>query len=591
MKIINIFIVLFLTWSFSLAQSITNETEIEHHVKYGETLWHLSKIYNIQIDSIKKWNNIDIDSDKIIADKTLIIKLNSKIDEAKYHIVKEGEYLVYIASMYKLSVDSLIKWNDISNNIIYEGELLYLSNPDLSFVESKLSKFFYERKQLLNKEIEEDEFVESKEEEDFSVIEKDSIEASYKKDSIQQEIITLKEKIKANEDWLDNWMQEYNQKNKTLDSENPNQIMQKLHLSKRKSEIQDSIELQIINLKTELEFCEIALLKEDFLKYLSESDQKQEAELDEDTIPLQKKETNRNEKVEFNPKKIAFSDAQKLEVVVFDSDVSIEDKSKKDKKKNKLIKQIESENVDETISLGEVTIKDSRKEKYKIGDKVDEMSRQKSEFYLLRAKKEIDNQNFKKANNLINKSITINPSFIEAYMIKGDLYALFDFYDKALENYEKAKSLDRALPQIYYNIGNCLLYQGKSNEALTSMRKAISLDSTYVLGYYGRSIIYLNNKIYDKAIEDFNKILELNAYFFPAVKGRGIAHLNNGDFKKAIVDFNTVLNFDVDDEKTLYLRGLAKLYLNNLYEGCLDLLKASEMGYNLADKDLKKYCN
>lgn len=592
MKIINILIVLSLSLSLSFAQSNEKESEVEHQIKYGETLWHLSQIYNVHVDSIKKWNNISIDSDKIIADKSLIIKLNSQSsnwdNNIKYHIVKKGEYLGNIASEYKISMDSIIKWNNKSNNMIFEGELLYLSSTQQTLSESKVSKFFNEQKQSLEKEIENPEKVEFGEEKDSLINnESDSVLASEEIDSILQEIQLLKGLIKTNEDWFDLWMIEYDQKIDSLDSSNPIQVLKKLHLSKRKSEVQDSIELEILNLKTRIEFCEIELLKQEYLKYISNNEEKL-VEIDADTVTSDN-EKIKKETVEFNPKKIAFADVEDEDIVVFDNNISNLEEPKKTKRYKKLQNKIENEG-DKTISLNEVTIKESRKEKYEIGDEVDEMSLQKSEFYLRRAKNEIDNKDFKKANNLINKSLSINPSLIEAYMIKGDLFALFDFYDKALENYKKAQSLDRNSPQIYYNIGNCLIYQGKSLEALAAMRKAIKLDSTYVLGYYGRAIIYLEKKQYKDAINDFNAILNLNAYFFPAVKGRGVAYLNSSEYKKAIIDFNTVLNFDNEDEKTIYLRGLAKLYLSNLYDGCMDLLKASEMGYSLADKDLNKYC-
>lgn len=598
MKTFRIILFLFFFTNNLVGQSNDEKTIIEHQVKSGETLWHLSMIYDVSIDSIKVWNSIDIKSDKIIADKSLFVKLNKgfiyDFDRARYHIVEEGEYLGDIAALHKLPMDSIIIWNNKSNNSIFKGEILFLykknrvkinmSNP----AENLNSIEFLIKDEILEQDTINTQFSQV-EENDESLT--DSI--LLKMNSLNQNISNLENKILLYDKWMADWMSEYNRQLNELEKEDSNQVLKKLHLSKRKSFVQDSIQLKILSLKAELEFCEIELVKLELLDFL-ETLEKKEIEEKKDTASIGLKRNSNKEIVEFNPKKIAFIDAKKIDLVVFDNDILFDksvEQSKKNKKFQSKIKNEQENNIDSTISLNEVLVRDLRKEKYKIGDKVDEMSRQRAEFYLMRAKRELDNQNYTKAEKLINQSLEINPNYVEAYMIKGDLFALFDFYDKALENYEKAKSLDRRLPQIYYNIGNCLIHQGKSSEALMSMRKAITLDPTYVLGYYGRSILYLSKKQYDKAIEDFNTILNLNAYFFPAVKGRGIAHLNKGDFKEAIVDFNTVLNFDLDDEKTLYMRGLAKLYLNNLYEGCLDLLKASEMGYSLADKDLKKYCN
>jgi tetratricopeptide (TPR) repeat protein len=266
------------------------------------------------------------------------------------------------------------------------------------------------------------------------------------------------------------------------------------------------------------------------------------------------------------------------------------------KQNKKVIEQIEKEFKEEQdvftqISIDEITIKSDRKSKYKIGDEVDTVSIEKSKFYLSRAKIEIDNGNFKKCHDYINKSIAANPNYVEAYMLRGDVFAKFTYFDRALKEYEIARQLNPNLAQIHYNIGNCLIHLGNKEQALESMNNAIRVDSTYVMGYFVRSSLLLDTKQYDLAIEDFNTILKLNRFFFPAMKGRGLALLNTGDFAQAIEDFDRSLEYDPDDSKTYYHRGLAKIYSEKVYGGCMDLLKSSEMGFPPGILGVKKYCN
>jgi tetratricopeptide (TPR) repeat protein len=263
----------------------------------------------------------------------------------------------------------------------------------------------------------------------------------------------------------------------------------------------------------------------------------------------------------------------------------------------KVIKQIEKEMEGDTtgiyanINLAEITVKSAKKGKYNMGDIVDTVSIEKAEFYLSRAKIEIDNQNFKRSHYYVDKSIEANPNFTEAYMLKADLFARFNFFDIALVQYENARKTNDSLAQIHYNIGNCLLHLGQKDMALLAMNNAVAIDSNYVMGYFVRSSILIDYERYDEAIEDFNRILKNNKFFFPAMKGRGLAYLNTGNYSEAISDFDKSLEFDPDDFKTYYHRGLAKIYSEKVYSGCMDLLKSSELGFEPGNRAVKKYCN
>lgn len=98
-------------------------------------------------------------------------------------------------------------------------------------------------------------------------------------------------------------------------------------------------------------------------------------------------------------------------------------------------------------------------------------------------------------------------------------------------------------------------------------------------------------KDYQSALNDYNVILKINKYFYPALKGRGIAHINLEMYREAILDFNQLLEFDNTDPSIYYHRGLAKMYLSEIYGACMDFLMSSERGYLEAEKAIKKYCD
>ena len=285
------------------------------------------------------------------------------------------------------------------------------------------------------------------------------------------------------------------------------------------------------------------------------------------------------------------------EVLVFDTDVDVKvdtSSAKYKKQQAKLFKKLEldTNNIDETVVVEEVAVVRTKKnQKFKIGDEVDYVRKDKSKFYLTRAMVEIDKYNLKKADEFIDKSISLNPSNTQAYILKGDMFASMKYYDEAIKSYEKAVFLDDRVAQVHYNIGNCYIYLNKKEKAIASMGQAVIIDSTYVLAYLGRSSLYIDNKNYSAALDDYNKILSINKYFYPALKGRGIALMNLGEYDKAIIDFNQFLEYDKTDVSIFYHRGMAKMYKSEIYGACLDFLSASEAGYLEADKAIKKYCD
>jgi hypothetical protein len=67
--------------------------------------------------------------------------------------------------------------------------------------------------------------------------------------------------------------------------------------------------------------------------------------------------------------------------------------------------------------------------------------------------------------------------------------------------------------------------------------------------------------------------------------------LNLEDYRGAILDFNMAIELNPKSGDAYYSRGLAKIALNDVNGGCLDLSKAGELGYDRAYEVIKKLCN
>lgn len=109
-----------------------------HKVASKETLYSISKLYDVTVDDIKSWNNLS--DNTISTGQSLIIKPKStlsvatnKIPETKsltgVHTVASKETLYSIARLYGISVQQLKEWNGIQGSEIRIGQTLFVAQP------------------------------------------------------------------------------------------------------------------------------------------------------------------------------------------------------------------------------------------------------------------------------------------------------------------------------------------------------------------------------------------------------------------------------------------------------------------------------
>lgn len=555
-KLFTSLVALFIGFNLSAQEN----TKLYHTMADGETLYMLTFIYEVPIDSLLKWNNLG--SSSVLTGDTILINNLKNLKDSQIELNVLNYDLDFLAiqkaeilKSLKIELDALDgkKAAVDPNDPMGMQEIFSISklkkikedsvNVYLSPIEIEIQNISEEKSSLLNK-IKEDQANAQK-----------KLEASeeLKPEEHQDEIIELTEQEEKKTKKTDK---------ENNSSENPENIEEKAAKSEKQQ-----------------------------LKELVANETKVEKIKD-----LPKKSTSKN----YGKNEDIFDeDQEKLDILKFD--VSFEaNKDTSDrkglKKKEKLEKELtadfDSAKAVRNIMVDEVEISQTKaKKKYKIGDEVDEMRQEKSKFYLSRAKLEIDKSNYKKANEFLDKCISLNPSYTDAYMLKGDIYASFEYYDKAIEQYQKASFLNNKNPQLYYNMGNCLIFLDKKDKAISMMTKAIDIDPSYVLAYSGRSSLYIDMGQYNSALKDYNTLLKINKYYYPALKGRGISLLNLGDYDAAIRDFNALLEYDEKDPSIYYHRGMAKMYKSELYGACIDFLSASEMGYAEGDKAISKYCD
>jgi LysM repeat protein len=108
---------------FDTLEEKKSELSFFHTVQAGETLYSIAKKYNIKVDALQFLNAMN--NNNIEIGQKLIINPNLPSADTKepqpmpgFHIVRHGETLFAISKMYNITVDDLKALNTLTNNDI-----------------------------------------------------------------------------------------------------------------------------------------------------------------------------------------------------------------------------------------------------------------------------------------------------------------------------------------------------------------------------------------------------------------------------------------------------------------------------------------
>jgi membrane-bound lytic murein transglycosylase D len=120
--------------------------KIIHTIQAGETIYRVSKIYNVSVDNLKQWNNltentVEIGQELVImggitkptvyAEPTptktyssTTVSSSSGNNNTQYHTLQAGETVFRVSKLYGVTVDEIVRWNNIKNFAVSVGQRL-----------------------------------------------------------------------------------------------------------------------------------------------------------------------------------------------------------------------------------------------------------------------------------------------------------------------------------------------------------------------------------------------------------------------------------------------------------------------------------
>ncbi|MCK4338365.1 MAG: LysM peptidoglycan-binding domain-containing protein [Candidatus Cloacimonetes bacterium] len=143
-KFIIIFF-LFGLLGFTPSPKYITKSDKYHIVKKGDTLYYIGKKYGLSVESLKRINNLTSDK-ILVGQKIYIVEKKTsqqyyvtqrEIPECSYHLVQKGETLYRISKMYNLSLVELMEFNQLTSYTIKAGEKIWLKSMPIKTVISK----------------------------------------------------------------------------------------------------------------------------------------------------------------------------------------------------------------------------------------------------------------------------------------------------------------------------------------------------------------------------------------------------------------------------------------------------------------------
>lgn len=130
----KIAIIILATFMFLNVDAQNGLKTIEHKVEKGQTLYFISKKYDMSVQDIMRFNP-QIEKDMIVKEG-MVLKIYAKpttapnVSNHKYHIVEKGQTLYSLSKMYNISVDDLIYLNQLTTPTISIGDKVIVQNVD-----------------------------------------------------------------------------------------------------------------------------------------------------------------------------------------------------------------------------------------------------------------------------------------------------------------------------------------------------------------------------------------------------------------------------------------------------------------------------
>jgi tetratricopeptide (TPR) repeat protein len=167
--------------------------------------------------------------------------------------------------------------------------------------------------------------------------------------------------------------------------------------------------------------------------------------------------------------------------------------------------------------------------------------------------------------NALQKSIVLDPEFIEGYMKLAELNLYLKKYEKTFELIDKALELDKLNAKAYFMKGMTYKEMGDTAKAVKAFKTTIDQDPEYYHAFIELGLLYSikHNKL---ALEYFNSAIRLNPKSVEAYYALGMFCQENDKMNEALNAYTKIIQLEPKNKYAHYNMGYIHLVYLKLYD-------------------------
>lgn len=182
-----------------------------------------------------------------------------------------------------------------------------------------------------------------------------------------------------------------------------------------------------------------------------------------------------------------------------------------------------------------------------------------------------------------NKSIAVDPEYVESYNSRGQMYGMMGEMDLALDDFKRVIELSPNFDEAYNNIGVIYSMQEKPDEAVKYYEKAAEIDPFNVDALHNMGDYYYKKGEFEKALDSFNRIVAIDPASAIAYNRRGLLYSLRREYGQALKDMDHALALAPNNSEFHKDKGIILEHNKMLEEAIESHNRALEINPELAD--------
>ncbi len=221
--------------------------------------------------------------------------------------------------------------------------------------------------------------------------------------------------------------------------------------------------------------------------------------------------------------------------------------------------------------ITEISVNDKQLEEYRLKKEkvMKEYDNSQATSYFKEGMRLKTGERFDEAIDYFSQSISLNPTFSEAYYQRGHCKGLMARLEASIEDYNKAIELDQNNDEALNGRAATSAELGNDASALKDYTKAIKLQPNNVEYLINRAVLELKINQLDDALSDLNKVIGNDSKNIRAIMERGNVYQAKKELSLAMTDYNYVIENDKKNDLAFANRGLLKCGSKD-YQGAID---------------------